>query len=169
MAPRFGENSDVTLSLLLPEWQGSGTDPMLAWQRVSHHVMAEQANQVAIPKRFGIVMQEIWTLQPRFEQRLKKRVFRLLAHPRFRAAYDFLLLRAAESPEIAELGEWWTRAQATPHDVLAQDLSAAPPVGVPAPVASQPPAVEGVPATAAKRRRRRRRKPSGAASQPAGE
>jgi len=146
-----------------------GTDPMLAWQRVSHHVMAEQANQVAIPKRFGIVMQEIWTLQPRFEQRLKKRVFRLLAHPRFRAAYDFLLLRAAESPEIAELGEWWTRAQATPHDVLAQDLSAAPPVGAAAPVASQPPAVEGVPVTAAKRRRRRRRKPSGAASQPAGE
>ena len=146
-----------------------GTDPMLAWQRVSHHVMAEQANQVAIPKRFGIVMQEIWTLQPRFEQRLKKRVFRLLAHPRFRAAYDFLLLRAAESPEIAELGEWWTRAQATPHDVLAQDLSAAPPVGAAAPVASRPPAVEGVPVTAAKRRRRRRRKPSGAASQPAGE
>ena len=146
-----------------------GTDPMLAWQRVSHHVMAEQANQVAIPKRFGIVMQEIWTLQPRFEQRLKKRVFRLLAHPRFRAAYDFLLLRAAESPEIAELGEWWTRAQATPHDVLAQDLSAAPSVGVAAPVALQPPAVEGAPAAAAKRRRRRRRKPSGAASQPAGE
>jgi len=145
-----------------------GTDPMLAWQRVSHHVMAEQANQVAIPKRFGIVMQEIWTLQPRFEQRLKKRVFRLLAHPRFRAAYDFLLLRAAESPEIAELGEWWTRAQSTPHDVLAQDLSAAPPVGVTALAASQVQAVEGAPA-AAKRRRRRRRKPSGAASQPASE
>ena len=142
-----------------------GTDPMLAWQRVSHHVMEEQARQVAIPRRFAIVMQEIWTLQPRFEQRIKKRVFRLLAHPRFRAAYDFLMLRAAEGPALAELGEWWTRAQAAPHEVLAQEMAT--PAGVPPPSPATP-AGAAAPA-AAKRRRRRRRKPDAASSQPTGE
>jgi poly(A) polymerase len=101
-----------------------GTDVNLAWQRVSHHVIAEQAKHVAIPRRFGMIMQEMWTLQPRFEHRLKKRVFRLMAHPRFRAAYDFLLLRAAESPAMAELGQWWTQAQETPHEALAEQLAA---------------------------------------------
>ena len=76
-----------------------GVEPALAWQRVSDHIITEQAKQVAIPRRFAVVMQEIWMLQPRFEQRIKKRVFRLMAHPRFRAAYDFLLLRAVEGPE----------------------------------------------------------------------
>jgi len=133
-----------------------GTDPALAWQRVSHHVISEQARQVAVAKRFGIVMQEIWVLQPRFEQRVKKRIFRLMTHPRFRAAYDFLLLRAGESPAIAELGRWWTQAQTLPHDELAAQLSA---LATAEPAAT---AATGEATTApAKRRRRRRRKPAG--------
>jgi poly(A) polymerase len=99
-----------------------GSDPASAWLRVSHHVIDEQAKHVAIPRRFGAVMEEIWILQPRFEQRTKKRVHRLLAHPRFRAAYDFLLLRAAESPEIAELGAWWTQVQGMSADQIASHL-----------------------------------------------
>jgi len=143
-----------------------GVEPTLAWQRVSHHVMDEQAKQVAIPRRFGIVMQEIWTLQPRFEQRVKKRVFRLLAHPRFRAAYDFLMLRAAESPAVVELGSWWTQAQATPHEVLAQQLAGnAAPATAAAPHALEPAAAADVASAevpaAAKRRRRRRRPGAG--------
>src|SRR6185369_13936213 len=102
-----------------------GVESALAWQRVSSHVMNEQAKHVAIPRRFGMVMEEIWTLQPRFEDLQKKRVFRPLAHPRFRAAYDFLLLRAPESAHVRELGEWWTRAQTAPHDELAAELSPA--------------------------------------------
>jgi poly(A) polymerase len=99
-----------------------GSDPASAWLRVSHHVIDEQAKHVAIPRRFGAVMEEIWILQPRFEQRTKKRVHRLLAHPRFRAAYDFLLLRAAESPEIAELGAWWTQVQGMSAEQIASHL-----------------------------------------------
>lgn len=128
-----------------------GVEPNLAWQRVSHQVIAEQAKHVAIPRRFGQVMQEIWVLQPRFGDRQKKRVFRLLTHPRFRGAYDFLLLRAAEGEDIAELGRWWTRAQATPHEALADELSAAP-IEAPGP------------AEATKKRRRRRRKPTAPAA-----
>jgi poly(A) polymerase len=129
-----------------------GVDPVLAWQRVSHHVIAEQAKQVAIPRRFGLVMQEIWTLQPRFEQRTRKRVFRLLAHPRFRAAYDFLLLRAVEGEAVAELGRWWTEAQALPHEELAARLGSAPPAAAAAASTEAPPPTG--------RRRRRRRKPA---------
>jgi poly(A) polymerase len=102
-----------------------GVEPSLAWVRVANQVIAEQAKHVAIPRRFSVTMLEIWLLQPRFEQRLRKRVFRLLAHPRFRAAYDFLVLRAGEGPEIAELGAWWTEAQTVPHDALASRLNAA--------------------------------------------
>lgn len=126
-----------------------GLEPNLAWLRVGHQVIAEQAKHVAIPRRFGQMMQEIWMLQPRFLDRQKKRVFRLLAHPRFRGAYDFLLLRAAEGEEIAALGRWWTRAQQIPHEALVAELSAAPDTAV------GPPSGDG-----AKKRRRRRRKPS---------
>ena len=100
----------------------AGDEPTLAWQHAAARVVAEQSDRVAIPRRFGTVMEEIWALQPRFAQRARKRVFRLMSHPRFRAAYDFLLLRAAESPELAELGAWWTDAQAQPPEQLAAAL-----------------------------------------------
>jgi len=132
-----------------------GVEPNLAWQRVSHQVISEQAKHVAIPRRFGQVMQEIWVLQPRFADRQKKRVFRLLTHPRFRGAYDFLLLRAAEGEELAELGRWWTHAQHTPHETLATELAVAPEVGVDAAAARS--------GDGAKKRRRRRHKPKAAA------
>ncbi len=64
-----------------------------------------------IPKRIALPMREIWSLQPRFGERAGKRPHRLLAHPRFRAAYDFLLLRAEAGEVDPELAEWWTRFQ----------------------------------------------------------
>lgn len=100
-----------------------GLAPSLAWQRAAHHVVAEQSRHVAIPRRFTHMMEDIWVLQARFAQRTPKRVFRLLEHPRFRAAYDFLLLRAGESDEIREQGQWWTQAQDVPNEKLAQELS----------------------------------------------
>jgi poly(A) polymerase len=136
-----------------------GVEASLAWQRVSDHVMTEQAKHVAIPRRFGMVMQEIWVLQPRFEARMKKRVFRLLAHPRFRAAYDFLLLRAVEGPEIEELGQWWTRAQSLSHEALAAELSSVQPS--PAPKSE---ATESTDAEPKKKRPRRRRRPKPAST-----
>ncbi len=99
-----------------------GKDANEAWSRAAMHVVAEQCQRVAIPRRFTITMEEIWSLQPRFEQIQRKKVFRLLAHPRFRAAFDFLLLRAAESPAIGELGQWWAHAQQLPHETLAAAL-----------------------------------------------
>jgi poly(A) polymerase len=102
---------------------GEGVAQSLAWQRAAHRVMAEQGKRVAIPRRFGFAIEEIWALQPRFAERSRKRVFRLMAHPRFRAAYDFLLLRSDESDALRESGEWWTHAQTLTPEQLAESLA----------------------------------------------
>jgi poly(A) polymerase len=134
--------------------QAEGTVRSLAWQRAAHRVMAEQGARVAIPRRFAYAIEEIWALQPRFAERTRKRVFRLMAHPRFRAAYDFLLMRADESEDLRESGEWWTRAQELSADELSASLGPKPAAGH-----------AGEPAAKPKRRRRRggRRRPAGEA------
>ena len=82
--------------------------PIPALHMAMSEIIDEQAKKLAIHNRFTATMKEIWGLQPRFEQRAGKRPFGILEHPRYRAAYDFLLLRC-ESGEIdTELGEWWT-------------------------------------------------------------
>ncbi len=81
-----------------------------AMMEAGREVIDRQISRVAIPKRFSLQMREIWNMQHRLEQR-GKRTMRLLEHPRFRAAYDFLLLRA-ESGEIdLALAQWWTQIQ----------------------------------------------------------
>jgi len=77
----------------------------------SHEIASAQQRRVAIQKRFALPMREIWALQPRLERRQGKRPLMLLGHPRFRAAYDFLLLRAEAGEIDPELGQWWTRFQ----------------------------------------------------------
>ena len=74
-------------------------------------VLDVQGEKLAITRRIAGDIKDIWALQPRFEMRAGKRPYSLLEHQRFRAGYDFLLLRA-ESGEIdSELGEWWTDFQ----------------------------------------------------------
>src|SRR5690348_3222434 len=79
-------------------------------------VLEAQAARIAIPRRFEATIKEIWSLQPRFEQRSGSRPFRLLEHPRFRAAYDFLMLRAESGEAPSALVEWWTRFQDATHE-----------------------------------------------------
>jgi len=86
-------------------------------------------------------MKELWLLQPRFEQRGGQRPFRLLALPRFRAAYDFLLLRCASGEVDAALGAWWTEFQDADEARRAEMLQ---------------------PDNGAPKKRRRRKKPSAA-------
>jgi poly(A) polymerase len=74
-------------------------------------VVEIQVSKLAIPRRFTAIMKEIWSMQPRFEQRSGRRPFALVAHERFRAAYDFLLLRAASGEVGDELAQWWTQFQ----------------------------------------------------------
>lgn len=88
-----------------------GVPPMPALQQASQWVLHRQVQRIAIPRRFTIPIREIWELQPRLPRRSGQQAFRILGHPRFRAAYDFLLLREQAGEDHQGLGEWWTRFQ----------------------------------------------------------
>lgn len=73
--------------------------------------LSVQARSTAIPRRFSAVTRQIWVIQARLKKTRGKRWKRLLFEPRFRAAYDFLLLRAMEDPSLQPLCDFWTQAQ----------------------------------------------------------
>ncbi len=102
---------------VLASWNAAkarGERPMPALFEAMDKVLEQQAQRLAIPRRFEAAIKEIWTLQPRFEQRSGQRPFRLLEHPRFRAGYDFVQLRCDSGEmegDLAGLGAWWDRFQ----------------------------------------------------------
>jgi poly(A) polymerase len=124
----------------------------VALAQAGEEVIARAISRVAIPKRFSIPMREIWSMQSRFDQRNHSRARRLMTHPRFRAAYDFLVLRAqGGDAALRELATWWTDAQKG-GDLPAVAASDAEDEGESA---------EGTAATADGPRRRRRRRRGG--------
>ncbi len=94
---------------LLQAEEGAPEKAMLA---AASQVIAAQQSRVSIPKRFYLTTREIWFLQTHLERARKRRSRRLLNHPRFRAAYDFLLLRAAAGEVDPQVAEYWTALQA---------------------------------------------------------
>ncbi|MEB1829851.1 polynucleotide adenylyltransferase PcnB [Xanthomonas campestris pv. campestris] len=91
--------------------QAQGVQPEDAQRRAADRVTLHQLERVALPRHFSLPMQEIWLLQTRFSSRQRKRVFRTLSHPRFRAAFDFLVLRQFASADHAADVEFWRDAQ----------------------------------------------------------
>lgn len=89
--------------------------PLQAMQMAGDEIVEKQVKHVAFPKRFTLQSREIWTMQERLNKRTGS-AFRLVTHPRFRAAYDFLLLRAESGEPVKELAEWWTRFQEVDDD-----------------------------------------------------
>ena len=85
--------------------------PQEAMNLASQGIVSQQLSFTSIPKRFLIPMREIWSLQLRLAKREGKKAYALLEHPRFRAAYDFLLLREQSGEQMAGLGDWWTKFQ----------------------------------------------------------
>lgn len=85
--------------------------PIQAMDAAGMDVIEHQVSQVSVPRRFSQVAREIWSLQTRLEQRRGKRATQLLGRPRFRAAYDFLLLRAESGEDVTEMADWWTKFQ----------------------------------------------------------
>ena len=123
-----------------------------AQRRAADRATLHQVGRTALPRRFSLPMQEIWLLQPRFGQRQRKRVFRLLAHPRFRAAFDFLELRLVASESHAGDVAFWREAQAHPAAAMAAVDADGHAEGGDAADAGDP--------SAPKKRRKRRRKPA---------
>jgi poly(A) polymerase len=89
------------------KYQAQGARPIPALNEAMHDVSDIQAERLAIPKRLSATMKEIWDLQPRLEQRAGKRPYSLVENPRFRAGYDFLLLRCQSGELPMELAQWW--------------------------------------------------------------
>jgi poly(A) polymerase len=131
----------------LAELQAQGVHAAEAQRRAADRVTMHQVTRTALPRRFSLPMQEIWLMQPRFSLRQRKRVFRMLAHPRFRAAVDFLELRLAASDAHADDVAFWREAQLQPAATVAAEESSG----------EADDAISGEDAPAARRRRRRRR------------
>jgi len=88
-----------------------GLKPIPALFEAMDTVLDIQTDKLAVPRRLTAVMKEIWALQPRFEQRSGRRPFGLLAHERFRAGFDFLVLRSGSGEAPEELAQWWEKFQ----------------------------------------------------------
>jgi poly(A) polymerase len=107
-------------------------------------VLDAQAGKLAITRRIVGDIKEIWALQPRFDKCTGKTPFRLIEQPRFRAAWDFLRLRAQSGEIDLALAEWWDRFAHAGHDAREALLAQAPGTGE----------------APERKRRRRRRKPA---------
>ena len=89
-----------------------GMSDIQAYDAAGADVIERQIHHVSLPRRFSLMVREIWGLQPRLvNRRGRGGASRLLTNPRFRAAYDFLLLRAESGEDVAEHAQWWTRYQ----------------------------------------------------------
>ena len=106
----------------------NGMGDIHAYQSAANEIFSLQAASVSIPKRFALQAKEIWLLQPKLVHRMRKHIFPLLEHQRFRAAYDFLLLRAeAGEADLQPICDWWTKIQEEPKPeqlTMVQELQA---------------------------------------------
>lgn len=137
---------------LLKNWNANlakGMANIPALQDAMDDTIATQSSAITIHRRFESDMCEIWSMQPRFEKRVGRYPYRLIESPRFRAGYDFLLLRCATGEKDTALGQWWT------------DFIAADPNGQEALMAS---AKNEVGNSASPLKKRRRRKPKSAST-----
>ena len=101
-----------------------GLSPLAALQKATQHMLSKQLGHIAIPRRFLIAIREMWELQLKLPRRHGDRAEKLLTHPRFRAAYDFLLLREQAGEIEPGLGEWWRQYQEADH-IMRNTMSAA--------------------------------------------
>ncbi|WP_313704987.1 polynucleotide adenylyltransferase PcnB [Massilia sp.] len=96
---------------VLEKWtayRAAGEAPIPALHLAADDVLETQTENLALQRRIATDMRDIWAMQPRFERRAGRAPYKLLENPRFRAGYDFLLLRCASGELDAELGEWWS-------------------------------------------------------------
>ena len=99
------------LNKVRQRYEDDGMAPHPALQKAADKVLRDQVKATAIPKRFSIPMREIWELQLRLPKIRSRKAPELTQHPRFRAAYDFLLLRQQSGEELQELCDFWTEIQ----------------------------------------------------------
>jgi len=126
-----------------------GLTELQAYETAGSDVIARQVNHVAYPRRLAMITREIWGMQPRLVRQRGRRALGLMGRPRFRAAYDFLALRAEAGEPVREDVAWWTKVQETDGEERDQVLTDT----------AQP----------QKKNRRRKRRRGGAKGQPRGD
>ncbi|WBS02482.1 polynucleotide adenylyltransferase PcnB [Pseudoduganella sp. SL102] len=112
---------------VLEKWnayQASGEFPIPALHIAADEVLESQTEKLALQRKIGSDMRDIWAMQPRFERRNGKNPYKLLEHVRFRAGYDFLLLRCASGEIEQELGDWWSAFYEADETVRAEMVTA---------------------------------------------
>lgn len=126
---RLAEDKPVTPAFLLAallwvpvrdlanDHEGNGLSEMDAIHLASDAVISHQISSTSMPRRFTHMARDMWALQVRLKNIRGKRPLKLLAHQRFRAAYDFLLLRAEAGEDVQELASWWTTFQEEHMDI----------------------------------------------------
>ena len=85
--------------------------------RSMDRILRGQQKITAIPRKFHGYIKDIWVLQLKLHSRIGKQPYKTLKHPRFRAAYDFLLVREKASGESSYLGNWWTNFQKNDNNI----------------------------------------------------
>jgi len=98
------------MRVIADEHIANGLSEMEAVQLAGDTVISRQILSTAMPRRFTHMARDIWTLQVRLKK-IKKRAIRVLMHPKFRAAFDFLLLRAQAGEPLGEFVDYWTKEQ----------------------------------------------------------
>lgn len=96
---------------LFEKFKRDGEPVSIAMQSASSVALSQQVKIISIPKRFSMVVRDIWHMQHRFEFRHGRRAKSLLMHKKFRAAYDFMCLRSQSGEFNDDSCEWWTRIQ----------------------------------------------------------
>ena len=99
------------VQMLAKEKMAEGVVEFIAYQDAASEIIVGQIRSTALPRHISMAMREVWSLQPKFNARIGSKPSRLIGHPRFRAGYDFLLLRSETGGADPELAEWWTRYQ----------------------------------------------------------
>jgi poly(A) polymerase len=103
--------------------KGHFTSRLQALQQMGDEVLSNQQKVTSAPKRFGFQAREIWVLQERLEQRRPRSIEHVLSNKRFRAAYDFLLLRVQSGEPLQKIAEWWTQIQSVDESKRAEMIA----------------------------------------------
>lgn len=98
---------------LKQQMESEGIPVAEASQDAAALTIADQQPFISIPKRVSIPAKETWLLQSRLGNTKGKRATAVFGHRRFRAAYDFLVLRAQSGEDVQELADFWTEYQTT--------------------------------------------------------
>lgn len=120
---RIADNKPVTLYFLIAAllWEpmirrakekiAKGFPESNAYYDAASETLTQQVRRIAIPRHLTMAIREVWNLQPKFNARVGAKPSRLITHPRFRAAYDFLVLRAQTGDVSLEVAQWWETYQ----------------------------------------------------------